>query len=98
KELYEKLKPETKRGGAPGNKTKGGSGGKHKAQNEPYTQDAAKKTGKSNATVKRAVHRGEKITDVGELAGTSLDKGDELDAMAKLPPADQRMLIERAKA
>jgi N6-adenosine-specific RNA methylase IME4 len=104
KTLYLKLNPETKKGANPPNKTKGGKGGKLKAQNEPstpaYTKDAAKKTGKSRATVKRDVHRGENIDPkaLADLNGTCLDKGDELDAMAKLPKSEQHKLAKRAKA
>jgi hypothetical protein len=47
--------------------------------------DTAKKTGKSRAAVAREAKRGADIPNVAELAGTSLDKGDELDALAKLP-------------
>jgi N6-adenosine-specific RNA methylase IME4/ParB-like chromosome segregation protein Spo0J len=97
KELYLKLHPETKQGVAGGKAGGRGRKGNSKAQNEPsYTKKAAKETGKSNATVKRAVARGEKIANVGELAGTSLDKGEELDHLAKLPEPVQRDLIERA--
>jgi hypothetical protein len=95
-----KLHPETKKGGAPG-KAGGGKKKREEAQIEPlrsYTSKTAAEIGKSNATVKRAVHRGEKIANVADLAGTSLDKGEELDALAKLPEPAQRDLIQRAQA
>jgi N6-adenosine-specific RNA methylase IME4 len=100
KELYLKLHPETKKGGAPG---AGRGRGKKKqpleeGQNGPYTKEAAETTGKSQRSVKRAVARGEKITKVAALAGTSLDKGDELDAMTRLSEEEQRKLADRAKA
>jgi ParB-like chromosome segregation protein Spo0J len=101
--LYEKRNPETKRGAAGGAATKAKSR-KAKPQNADkpsYSEDAAAKTGKSRDTVERAVRRGKKIPDVASLAGTSLDKGDELDALAKLgenAPERQAELIERAKA
>jgi ParB-like chromosome segregation protein Spo0J len=100
KQLYLRLHPETKKGGAPG-KAGGGKKKREEAQNEPlrsYTSKTAAEIGKSNATVKRAVARGEKIANVSELAGTSLDKGEELDVLTKLPEPVQRDLIERAKA
>jgi N6-adenosine-specific RNA methylase IME4/ParB-like chromosome segregation protein Spo0J len=96
KQIYLRLHPETKRGG-----DRRSEEVRSKAQNEPlipYTKKAAKEIGKSNATVKRAVARGEKIHHVADLVGTSLDKGDELDAMAKLSEEEQRKLAERAIA
>jgi len=99
KSIYLKLYPEAKRGVAGGKAS--GRKRSNKAQTEPrspgYSKKAAAETGKSNASVKRAVARGEKIADVAELAGTSLDKGDELDAMAKLSAAQQRALADRAR-
>src|SRR5262249_38074445 len=35
---------------------------------------------------------------ITEVVGTSLDKGVELDALAKMPEPEQHQLIERAKA
>jgi ParB/RepB/Spo0J family partition protein len=104
KRIYEKMHPETAKGAAPANKKKGGKGGKLKAQNEPstpaYTKDAAKKTGKSKATIKRAVARGKAIDTqaLDDVKGTCLDTGIELDALAKLPVSEQRKLAARAKA
>jgi hypothetical protein len=86
KELYEKRHPETKRGGTPG-KAGGGKKKREERQNVDlgsYADDAAKKTGKTRKTVERAVKRGKDIPNVADLAGTSLDKGAELDALAKL--------------
>jgi ParB-like chromosome segregation protein Spo0J len=103
KALYLKLHPETKCGAAGGEATAAKTG-KAKRQNgaQPptYTKDAAKKTGQSSRTVERDVARGGKIDHevLTALAGTSLDKGDELDAMAKLPKPEQRKLAERATA
>jgi N6-adenosine-specific RNA methylase IME4/ParB-like chromosome segregation protein Spo0J len=105
KALYLKLHPETKRGSGGGRakaakaKPKGA-----KAQIEPqqdaYTKDAAKKTARSRATIKRDVARGENIDPeaLADLNSSCLDKGDELDAMVKLPVAEQRKLAARAKA
>ena len=66
---------------------------------DAYTKDAAKKTGKSSRTIKREVARGENIDPqaLADLAGTCLDNGTELDALAKLPAAEQRSLAEAAK-
>jgi ParB family transcriptional regulator, chromosome partitioning protein len=97
KEIFERLHPETKRGAA----------GKHRPKSKvsqngtpekAFIDDAAKKTGRGRSTVARSVSRGQNITDVAALAGTSLDHGVELDAMAKLPPDRQEALRARALA
>ncbi len=100
KELYEEKHPETKKGAA--------GRGRKKSQiatsNEPapaFVDDTAQKTGKHRSTVARAVKRGKDIPNVAELAGTALDEGAELDALAKLKkiaPERQANLIEKAKA
>jgi ParB family chromosome partitioning protein len=107
KALYLKLHPETQQGGSregAGRPKRDGKKAKSKGQNGPlkkdaYTKDAAKKTGKSSRTIKREVARGENIDPqaLADLAGTCLDNGTELDALAKLPAAEQRSLAEAAK-
>jgi ParB family chromosome partitioning protein len=107
KALYLKLHPETQQGGSregAGRPKRDGTKAKSKGQNGPskkdaYTKDAAKKTGKSSRTIKREVARGENIDPqaLADLAGTCLDNGTELDALAKLPAAEQRSLAEAAK-
>jgi hypothetical protein len=59
----------------------------------------AKTTGKGRSTIARKTARGEKIDPqaLADLAGTCLDNGTELDALAKLPAAEQRSLAEAAK-
>jgi N6-adenosine-specific RNA methylase IME4 len=100
KEIYERLHPETKAGAAQAkgmNATqgRGRQNGDHVGR---YTADAAKKTGKSERSIQREAARGAAIPDVAALAGTSLDKRAELDALATLPPDEQHKLAERAKA
>ena len=56
------------------------------------------KTGKGRSTIAREAKRGADIRDVAQLAGTSLNSGVELDAMARLPEAEQRALATAAKA
>jgi N6-adenosine-specific RNA methylase IME4/ParB-like chromosome segregation protein Spo0J len=98
KELYEKLHPETK-------PTKAGGPGRAKALvanvgddiAERFTKEAAKRTGKSERTIQREAERANKVTVLTDIVGTSLDEGDELDALAKLPEAEQRKLARRAK-
>src|SRR5271169_7017566 len=70
-----------------------------KVSTSGYAKAAAKKVGKTSRTVARDVSRGEKIAPqaLADLAGTCLDNGTELDALAKLPEAEQRSLAEAAK-
>jgi hypothetical protein len=51
-----------------------------------FTEATAEATGKSEHAVQRAAKRGKEIdpADLDKIAHTSLDKGDELDALAKL--------------
>lgn len=63
-----------------------------------YTQDAAEKSGHSERTVRQDVQRGEALGDdvLAKVARTSLDKGEELDALAKLTPEKRGALVEKA--
>jgi N6-adenosine-specific RNA methylase IME4 len=97
KEVYERLHPEalaTKDGGPGRSKA---SRSQVETESAPaFIDDTAEKTGKSRATIAREAKRGREIPNVAALAGTSLDKGDELDALAKLKPSSRNRLIERA--
>jgi hypothetical protein len=97
KALYERLHPETKHGGAPG---AGRGKGKRKkdANLASFQEQTAKTTGKSRRSVERDATRANKVTVLADIAGTSLDKGDEIDALAKLPEDEQRKLAECAQA
>jgi N6-adenosine-specific RNA methylase IME4 len=94
KRLYEEIHPETKHG-VVGN-------GREKSRKvcdstpERFTADTAKKTGTSERKVQLDAARGEKIAGIADVIGTSLDKGEELDALAKLPISEQAILIRRA--
>ena len=57
-----------------------------------FTSDAVASTGKSQRSVQQAIHRAENIApDVMEaVQGTTLDRGVELDALAKMEPEEQR--------
>jgi N6-adenosine-specific RNA methylase IME4 len=90
KEVYERLHPETKHGGTRRDQVVNSA--------TRYTADVAKQTGASERTIRREAERGAKIADVAALVGTSLDKGDELDALAKLTGPEQQQLAARAKA
>jgi hypothetical protein len=104
KEIYENLNPQAKRGAAGGAATKAKHEGRAKYQNDTqpsprsYIDDDAKKTGQSRITVSRDAKRGAAIDGdvLVMIAGTSLDSGEELDALAKMTIQGQRALAERA--
>lgn len=100
KAIYEELHPETKAGLA-------GAVGKHGAvanlatageKAERFTSVTAEATGASERTVQREAKRGEDIgaDTLKRVVGTSLDKGEELDALAKLPEERRASVVERA--
>jgi hypothetical protein len=63
-----------------------------------FVKDTAVKTRKGRSTVARDVTRANKVPVLKQIVGTSLDKGDEIDALAKLSEDEQSKLAERAKA
>lgn len=84
KEIYEALHPEAKRGTA-------GAIGSNRAQGNAtadsaiasFVADAAAKTGRAERTIRQDSARGEALgEDLNRIAGTSLDKGVEIDALA----------------
>ena len=96
KALYEKIHPQTTTGKAPG---KAGGGKKAKnAKLASFVEATAKATGQSKRKVARDATRGKRVAVLSEIVGTSLDKGAELDAIAKLSEPEQRELAERAMA
>jgi ParB family transcriptional regulator, chromosome partitioning protein len=97
KEIYEALHPETKHGAIGGGRDQSRQfGDSGKAMR--FTKATANLTGKPERNIQRAVRRSAKIgsENLERLAGTSLDKGVELDALADLPAQQQDALIERA--
>lgn len=102
KELYEIMHPETKptvTGGAGRNKATRRQFGDDTVADR-FTADTAAKTGKAERTIQRAAKRGKEIGAeiLSKIAGTSLDKGVELDALASLTPEKRAPIIERAVA
>lgn len=63
-----------------------------------FTTDTAAKTGGSVRSIRRDVQRARDIPNIADVVGTTLDKGDELDALAKLPVQKQDEVIAKAKA
>ena len=95
-ELYEIRHPETKKGatGKYRQKSKIRTSEKSAAA---FIDDTAEKTGKARSTIALDVQRGN-LGGIGDAIGTSLDKGDEVDALGKLPADRRTALIERARA
>lgn len=64
-----------------------------------FAADTGAVTGESKRRINEHLARAEALgDDLDKVTGTSLDKGVELDALAKLPEADRAKLIERAQA
>jgi len=94
KRLYESEHPETGHGKAPV-----GRGGKKEDAKlaSSFVKDTAAKTGKGKRGIARDAQRGAQLADIADkIVGTSLDKGQELDALGKLPPGQRNDLVERA--
>lgn len=93
KEIYEELHPETKA------QVRQANSRWHADDNlsPAFTEATAKATGKDQRAVQRDAARGEALgDDLSAIAGTSLDKGVELDALAKLPEPERQQIIQRA--
>jgi ParB-like chromosome segregation protein Spo0J len=95
KRLFERLHPEIGHGGD--RRSADARSSSHSENLKAFVEDTAAKTGKGRSTIAREAKRGADIRDVAQLAGTSLDSGVELDAMARLPEAEQRALATAAK-
>lgn len=64
-----------------------------------FAADTAEATGQSKKDINRHVSRAEALgDDLLEVAGTSLDKGVELDALKAMPEPERKELIQKAKA
>jgi ParB-like chromosome segregation protein Spo0J len=102
KAIYLELHPETKAGKsqALGMNQKLGRGRQVGDDVERFTLSTTDATGIAERTIQRDAARGERLgTDtLKRIVGTSLDKGEELDALAKLSEPKREELIERAAA
>jgi hypothetical protein len=98
--IYLQLHPRTEHGGNQG------AGGKFQPSRqlgdtaERFTQATAKATGMGERTIQRDAARGEKLGEdvLKKVIGTVLDKGEEIDALAKLSEPKRDELIARAVA
>lgn len=100
KAIYQQIHPETKRGAAGGEATKAEAVGQvgQQPSTPRFDEAAAQATGQSERSVRRDVTRGESLGEdvLAKVARTSLDKGEELDALAKMTPEARESLIGRA--
>lgn len=95
KEIYEALHPEARAQVRQGHIRQGAATDKLSVA---FTADAAAKTGRDERTVRRDAARGEALGEaLKDIAGTSLDKGVELDALAKLDPEQRADAIDKVK-
>lgn len=68
-------------------------------QTKEFAAETATVTGESKSQINRHLARAEALgDDLDKVAGTSLDKGVELDALKAMPPEQRAPLIERAQA
>lgn len=96
KAIYEKLHPETRRGG---DRKSDAATSKGKVfRKKTYAEETAAQVGRTARAVRMEVARGNAIPNVAALAGTALDKGDELDALAKLGEVARITMMKRAIA
>lgn len=95
KKVYLKAHPQTGKGGDRQSAT-----GKQSAKlARSFVAETAAKTGKPTRTIERDVTRGERLgPDLDRVAGTSLDKGAELDALAAMSAETRDPIIQRAAA
>lgn len=92
KAIYELMHPETR---AEAN----ASAARKTSGNLSFVSSTSDAIGKDKRTVERAAARGRALgDDLSSIAGTSLDKGAELDALAKMPLSERASVISRARA
>jgi len=97
KEIYEALHPETAHGGDRRSSRRTGDM-MRRGRVKRFTRATAEATGRSERNIQRAARQGEKIgpQDLERLAGTSLDKISELEALANLTSEERKVLIDKA--
>ena len=101
KTVYEALHPEVKHGGPRKKQVADSatcSSPDEKSKPDRFTKGTAKSTGQSERSISRDAARGEALGEatLAKVSGTSLDKVEELDALAKLSPEAREKLIDRA--
>lgn len=99
KAIYEALHPETRLGATGKGRPKVRQVGEAKAPVERFSKATAEATGQSERSIQRSVSRVESIgaDDLQRVIGTTLDKGEEIDALAKLSPEKREEVIAKAE-
>ena len=93
KELHEAMHPETKVGKARG-RAGGGKVAAKDAKLASFVGETAKRSGKAKRSIARDAQRGKALgKDTERIVGTSLDKGNEIDALVKLDPEDRKAIV-----
>jgi N6-adenosine-specific RNA methylase IME4/ParB-like chromosome segregation protein Spo0J len=98
KALYEKLHPETQHGGDRKSGRRKQSRSQNENLNDSFVKDTAKKTRKGRSTIAHRLTRAKKVIVLPQIANTSLDENDEVEALSQLPASEQQKLADRAKA
>jgi len=92
KEIWEAMRPNSGSSGATIHRERAG-------RPQEFATETATASGESKAQVNKHLARAEALGEyLDEIAGTSLDKGVELDALKDLPQEERKELIQRAKA
>lgn len=95
KEIYEALHPEARAQVRQGHIRQGAADDN---LSPAFTSDTANSTGRDKRTVQRDAARGEALGEtLKDIVGTPLDKGVELDALAKLDPDQRAEVIDKVK-
>jgi ParB family chromosome partitioning protein len=97
KELYEKTHGNAKAIGAHAANKKMGRANDADNLSHSFATDVAKRTGQTARNIRRKIARAKTVTALPGIVGTSLDKGRQIDALAKLPPEERRSLAEAAQ-
>jgi len=96
-EVWEEINGPAKAVGARAANAAMGKGDATEKSSVAFTKETAKTSGKDERTIRQAARRGKELgPDLSKIAGTSLDKGVEMDALIKLPEPKRASLIERA--
>ena len=68
--------------------------------NKGFAAETAAATGKSKRSINRALQRAQAVAPEvkAEIQGTELDRGANLDALAKMEPEEQKAAVAKAKA
>ncbi|WP_445222654.1 hypothetical protein ACKWRH_20905 [Bradyrhizobium sp. Pa8] len=96
-EAWEEINGSPKAIGARAANAAMGKGDATEKSSVAFTKETAKTSGKDERTIRQAARRGKELgDDLHKIAGTSLDKGVEMDALIKMKEPERKQIIERA--